>query len=363
MSNSPFEREYDPDEYKQNKPDWVEDRSIGPNPHEYSHQIVPNRLHKFLIKPDDMDQETFREYVGDMGTFFGQYLSDEVPSRAPWNSLDDIPEWFYEYFEGRDDLVPATKYKYRAAARCMLWGLGVPEEIMTEFEQYDFSFNDRTKSDNTKRNRQVKRTFKKDAMRTVLDSFVKRSTNDNNIYAKYLLDWLPVALWTGVRPSEWEDARVDSEYEVLIVPNGKQQLTDGTFGESRRLFLNFTDEQKKRLRRHLNRVSNYGRSDEEKILFDRILGSAQNQLRRVVRDVLDSDDGIYPSLYSCRHQFCANAKASEFSEIEIAAMMGHRSFRTQKSYGYSVAGSDGRFPVKPDPDLVQQMGFKFTGRL
>jgi len=62
------------------------------------------------------------------------------------------------------------------------------------------------------------------------------------------------------------------------------------------------------------------------------------------------------TLYSARHQFAADAKKAGLSPVEIAALMGHASIRTnQASYGKRRCGNPGGFGVAADQENIERV--------
>jgi len=71
----------------------------------------------------------------------------------------------------------------------------------------------------------------------------------------------------------------------------------------------------------------------------------------------------HATLYSMRHQFSANAKASGFTREEIAALMGHAVDTTAtQHYGKKTAGYE-MITVRPDPAEVARIRSVFKGRM
>ena len=132
---------------------------------------------------------------------------------------------------------------------------------------------------------------------------------------------------TGLRPSEWEGAElledVDGTPPCLRVRNAKAGHGRAN-GEYRTLQLQGLDQVEMRCVKGM-------------IVFARYASNApggypawQRRLRhyfaRSIRAALGKRQH-YPSLYTFRHQFAANAKAV-FSQEEVAALMGHASAAT-----------------------------------
>ena len=170
--------------------------------------------------------------------------------------------------------------------------------------------------------------------------------------------FLTVGIETGLRPVEWSDAKIveNNGKKCLKIRNAKH--TNGRAnGEFRHLNLSKTPEGLVRLieaqvqifdamREQAYVAFQEGRVDDPITEYEREFNVFYSKLRRrlfVVTRKLWPDLQRYPTLYSLRHQFIANAKAQGFSLEEIAAMCGHASSETnavhygKKRFGYSGA--------------------------
>lgn len=71
-------------------------------------------------------------------------------------------------------------------------------------------------------------------------------------------------------------------------------------------------------------------------------GEVQSGMMRRMQQVRNDIGGPTYTMYSTRHQFAANAKASGFSKQEVADRMGHASIETAQScYGKKMSGRRG----------------------
>lgn len=150
-------------------------------------------------------------------------------------------------------------------------------------------------------------------------NFIERGKDGKSINSKFnesLYIWLHAGILTGLRPNEWSDARIEDN--KLIVRNSKH--TNGrSFGEFRTIHLNLLTEKEfnfvKKQVENGNYYNNLGK-------YQYFYKSCSDLLRDIGKK-LWSNRKQYPSLYTLRHQFSADAKASGLSEEEIAALMGH----------------------------------------
>lgn len=153
--------------------------------------------------------------------------------------------------------------------------------------------------------------------------------------------------YTGLRPIEWKNAKLDEKSKILYVKNAKN--TNGrSLGEMRTLSLHHLNEdQIKDISLHLKIVA----AMIEKNMWDLYYQGCSSLLRRISRKIWPNKKK-YPTLYSCRHQFAADMKASGCTKKEVAALMGHASERTAEShYGKKIHGTRGRKPKVSKVDL------------
>lgn len=134
-------------------------------------------------------------------------------------------------------------------------------------------------------------------------------------------EWLIAGVWLGLRPSEWRTATyVEGEDGIsyLKVKNGKN--TNGrSHGEYRHIMLvDFSVDEINLIKRLVAKFSSLKTKEE----FARIYATTRLKL-------IETNKALWPNrkqnitLYSARHQFSANAKASGVSLKELAALMGH----------------------------------------
>lgn len=177
--------------------------------------------------------------------------------------------------------------------------------------------------------------------------------------------WItPAVIWmmsntlVGLRPSEWRTAKltVIADKTYLIVRNGKH--TNGrSHGEFRHL--DVTDLKEVELiliQRQLKVVSQHVGDDAK---WKAYYSGVRKTIHKVTRKLMP-DQRKYPTLYSTRHQFAANAKFAGMGKVEIAAMMGHATDETAGSnYGLKRYGGGG-CKVKPDGVEMQKVRVKVT---
>lgn len=178
-------------------------------------------------------------------------------------------------------------------------------------------------------------------------------------YANALDTWIKASLITGLRPSEWEEAHIKNidGQKMLVVKNAKFNGVRAN-GEYRHLLLDdLNQEALDDINEMLTMLDGY----IESRTFTSLYESIRDYMKRVARKSLGTRVK-YPSLYSLRHQFIANAKASGFSRQEIAALIGHASDVTaSKHYARKVSGKKGSVAIKPLESEVDSVRLSHTG--
>lgn len=162
-------------------------------------------------------------------------------------------------------------------------------------------------------------------------------------WATALRLWLRAGVLTGLRPIEWKNAKIikDENGMVLIVKNAKN-TNDRANGETRTLHLNhLTKDEITVIDGQMKVVSQFNSNEEEWKSFYQ----ACSDLLRQKNKKAFPNRKKHPTLYSARHQFSANAKASGCRPEEIAALMGHATDLTaQMTYGKKINGTRGKKP-------------------
>lgn len=176
---------------------------------------------------------------------------------------------------------------------------------------------------------------------------------------KPLLDWLICGCLTGLRPQEWIDANLmEIAGEKALVTKNAKSTNGRSHGPTRTLMLAaLSSDEIQTLRNHIERVKTWAGMNQ----FDDFYAGCSLTLYYISRKLWPRRQK-HVTLYSCRHQFAANAKASGFSTAEIAAMMGHRVDTTAtKHYGKKVAGNE-LLRVRALDSDVERVEQKFHAR-
>lgn len=202
----------------------------------------------------------------------------------------------------------------------------------------------------------TKRTSGSKMKRFPLKDFLKivRVLEENpNRWSLDLINWLNAGLLTGLRPMEWSQTQyIEAEdgVDYLLVKNAKA-TNNRAHGPSRKIILDgLSNEEKNVIKNHLERATLFTHAGQFKSFY---MGCA-SVLSRTARAVWPKRTE-HLTLYSVRHQFSADAKASGLLPEELAALMGHAVDTTAaRHYGKKTAGYE-MIRVRPDPEEVAKV--------
>ena len=138
--------------------------------------------------------------------------------------------------------------------------------------------------------------------------------------------WLMAATATGLRPCEWENARLDEVEGGLIVQNAK--ATNGRANGKER-FVPVEQEDIPVIRAHLESIREVVK--EGGVQFGEYHDACSQALNRACKYLWGSDPAKRYALYSARHQFSANRKAVD-SQERVAELLGHKNVRTARRH-------------------------------
>lgn len=149
-----------------------------------------------------------------------------------------------------------------------------------------------------------------------LDDALKESKNK---WSSATRIWIKSGIITGLRPIEWRQAVYDEEENRLIIKNAKN--TNGrSHGEFRSFYFDHVSaSDKNTVLQHLKISFRLSQTD---IVWKQYYEGCSNLLKYTAGKVWPSRER-HPTLYSARHQFSANMKASGCKPEEIATLMGH----------------------------------------
>jgi hypothetical protein len=171
-------------------------------------------------------------------------------------------------------------------------------------------------------------------------------------YAHATKLWFMAGILTGLRPSEWPHALLtsdDGNQAVLIVKNAKNTNGRG-HGPERTIELGMCPASDIAIiTEHLKNVRKWSNEKSLEHVYNRCRKLLQLTARR-----LWSRRRKYPTLYTSRHIFAADAKVVH-GRVAVAALMGHASIDTAFShYGKRHNGTGGMavMPNASDMDAV-----------
>lgn len=202
----------------------------------------------------------------------------------------------------------------------------------------------------------TKRTSGSKMKRFPLKDFLKivKVLEENpNRWSRDLIDWLNAGLLTGLRPMEWSQSQYiegKDGADILLVKNAKA-TNNRAHGPTRSIILDgLSDEERGIIKTHLERATLFVNSGQYKNFY---MGCA-SVLSRTARAIWPKRKE-HLTLYSVRHQFSADAKASGLLPEELAALMGHAvDITAAKHYGKKTAGYE-MIRVRPDPEEVAKV--------
>lgn len=154
------------------------------------------------------------------------------------------------------------------------------------------------------------------------------------------LRWLCAGLLTGLRPAEWATAtylfNIEHGEWCLLVDNAKNS-NGRAHGDRRTILLGgLTDDERETIRQHTERANAWYQAGQYRKFF-----SGCAQYLSAASRTLWPNRKSHVSLYSLRHQFTADAKASGLTRHEIGALMGHGSDLTAGiHYGRTASGRE-----------------------
>lgn len=250
------------------------------------------------------------------------FLKCEKETGYKWKvDFNAFISWFYKNSE---DWSSSTYRQYRSSVLSYLSYYG-SIDIIDSFTEMTKKKSTSTKKENRTSQKKSK-SFSNEDFLIILKELIKSRSK----YKKTLSNWLVSGLVTGLRPIEWNESELieNKNGYFLRVKNAKNSYGRSN-GEYRTLNLsNISASEIKAITATVNELSNI----EEKQFTDKYNACAQ-LLKLTTRKVFGKRK-TYPSLYSTRHQFSANAKGSGFNLSEIAALMGHATNETAtRHYG------------------------------
>ena len=160
-----------------------------------------------------------------------------------------------------------------------------------------------------------------------IDQYIKLTGSE---WQRRALKLCWATMYTGLRPCEWEHARIEEDGKKinLIVVNAKN--TNGRAGSDTRELLVSDAIAVQTVRLQIESITQwkeYAKTSKAGSDFSKVYVTlCANALRIAQVQYFGESKGITP--YSFRHQFAANLKSAGFSKVDVAKSMGHASVAT-----------------------------------
>lgn len=261
-----------------------------------------------------------------------------------------------ELLQSEPQVSAATARLYRAA---VLWDLDNREYEADDLDRAMSLLEQEDGPEEMERGdliRSMRRNREREAPRGAQQKATHLSLNDIQLLVDTLrlstarhsnetADWFAATLLTGLRPIEWRNASIVSDW--LIVQNAKHSQ-GRSHGPIRRMHLaSLVLHERACLDRHLEtaqRAASEGR-------FAELYHGCRDLLRRTA-DKLWPGRAKHPALYTARHIFGAGAKNS-WPPDKVAALMGHGSVHSAAQYYAKRQFAVGPVSVEPHWEDVE----------
>jgi integrase len=187
-----------------------------------------------------------------------------------------------------------------------------------------------------------------------LQIVLRARAKDGHRHAQGLLDVLSATLLVGLRPNEWCFSEVgihaETSRDVLRIRNSKHSNGRAN-GEFRELFIDRLSAAERKL---IDAALAYCVVQDDAEAARRELAlknELENARDRTLPGVKRAASSV--TLYSFRHQFIANAKATFESPVMIAAMCGHSSTKTASLHYGKRRHGNAKIKVAPTPESIE----------
>jgi integrase len=259
-------------------------------------------------------------------------------------------------------LKPSSRRQYLASAREWLNHLKCIQSkkentlafnesinFLSQYSSGDFSYTKKVVPRRGNTSSQKSRRFKVEDYNQLVDA-IKETKSKWTVKS---LVWIRANMIVGLRPIEWKNAYLEfiKGERFLVVVNAKN-TNNRSHGKLRHLNLTRIDDTDWIFVKMQIEMASLHNKDAAS------WSSYYNAIRCNIHDICRAtfpNRRKFPTLYSTRHQFAANAKSANFTKCEIAALMGHATDKTATMhYGRKKHGS-GSFAVKPVSNEVSRI--------
>lgn len=279
---------------------------------------------------DAVSEKTVKMYQSVMLTVIKQARKSLVEARDPTPLEMVYSAW--DYFS-KGNICKRTWRMRKAAMRMYFKAVGSPE-AMEASDTLD------TLQSRTVRPPLIKRTSQKKEKSisladeaTFIEHLLKRR-DSGHVLAGVLHDWIIATRYCGARPCEWEETSCNGRN--VRVQNAK--ATQGrSHGKHRTVPIDYLPQEKRDIIiRHINYIQHWKEQGNQ---YEELQESMKNTIYRESRLCWPRRKG-HVSLYTFRHQFSANLKATGLDKDSVAALMGHASNETAgRHYARKIVGN------------------------
>lgn len=248
-------------------------------------------------------------------------------------SINEItPKMFIEWLEKLlPELKPASRRQYIAASKQLLPTLDGKHKTKLLLDEYNWVVErllqmqsaDYSINQHIARPWQGKTSNQKSKHLKISDlsKIFIQSTDMRGKWIRPALLWITANIIVGLRPSEWRFAHLNIIAGKIIFTVRNAKNTNGRAnGEYRNLDLtHLHPDELKLIKSQVNAINIHTKDDAG---WTQYYQGVRKAIYRITRVALHNKRR-YPSLYTSRHQFAANAKSAGMNKVEIAALMGH----------------------------------------
>jgi integrase len=314
---------------------------------------------KYLKRAKDLIERAYKE-AREKGVEYSKLTEKTVIYHDILNqtfvgmTLVNTSAWFKKFW-GKE-LRPATVRQYRSALKYFTEREVLSKKVNEEYKKRIFDTLDSIQAGDKKiLPHKTSSAKQKHLKEDKLSLIVEELKNSKSKWNKFTIVWLYSAILTGLRPCEWRKTTYDAKNDCLNVANAKV-TNQRSHGEFRTIYLSHLDEKsKKNILTHISITKHYVNNGEIEIYYR----GCSALLRKVSSDLFPKAKR-HITLYSARHQYSANLKASGLKSNEIAALMGHATDETaMETYGKKQYGSKGLQPDKISLEEVSKVKVKY----
>lgn len=319
-----------------------------------------------MVVSSTKTSETNAAYV-----YRGQNLWIKAASDLGISSSGLTPADFLSWLEDKlPQLKPASRRQYLAASREWLAYLkqtnpqhGGTSGDLAEAIRRCLTMKSANYTPAIKQQQKRGNTSSQKAKKISPAEIQKLAINQADLKGKWIkpaVIWMAANVLLGLRPIEWRTARlIETKGQLMLVVNNAKNTNGRSHGKLRHLNLSHLPEKDIQLiQGQLQAVSYFVVGDAS---WSTYYEGVRKAIRRLTRANL-TRQRKYPSLYSSRHQFAANAKYGGLTKPEIAALMGHAVDDTASMHYGKRKHGNGSFLVKATPAEISRVRVKPIGK-